>query len=76
MLFKSAQAMLFIQERIVFLADLSPALPLLPEDKLGPSENKVVAAVCNRFALVCVYPGQESPSPGQPPALSGREQRG
>lgn len=70
---KSARAILFIQERIVFLADLSPALPLLLKDKLGPSENKVEAAIFNRFALARIYTGQASPSPG--PAACALGQR-
>lgn len=61
---KSAQAILFIQERIVFLTDLSPALLLLLKDKLGPLENKAVATILNRFALAYIYIGQASPSPG------------
>lgn len=70
---KSARAILFIQERIVFLADLSPALLLLPKDKLGPLENKVVATIFNRFALAYIYLGQASPSPG--PAASALGQK-
>lgn len=61
---KAAQAVVFIQERIVFLL-------LLAKDKLGPSENKVVAAIFNRFALVYIYTGQASPSPGPSPCACG-----
>lgn len=70
---KAAQAVVFIEERIVFLADLSPALLLLAKDKLGPSENKVVAAIFNRFALVYICTGQASPSPGPSPCACGQK---
>lgn len=73
---KPAQTMVFIQERIVFLADLSPALLLLTKDKLGPLENKVVAAVFNRFALVYIYTGQASPSPGLSACACGQKPGG
>lgn len=73
---KSAQAILFIQERIVFLADLSPALLLLPKDKLGPLENKVVATIFNRFALAYIYIGQASPSPGPAACTLGQKPGG
>lgn len=73
---KSAQAILFIQERIVFLADLFPALLLLPKDKLGPLENKVVATIFNRFALAYIYIGQASPSPGPAACALGQKPGG
>lgn len=73
---KSARAILFIQERIVFLSDLSPALLLLPKDKLGPLENKVVATIFNRFALAYIYIGQESPSLGLACALGQKPKGG
>lgn len=73
---KSAQALVFIQERIVFLTDLSPALLLLPKDKLGPFENKAVATVFNRFALAYIYIGQASPSPGPAACAHGRKPGG
>lgn len=73
---KPAQTIVFIQERIVFLADLSPALLLLAKDKLGPLENKVVAAIFNRFALVYIYTGQGSPSPGPSACACGQKPGG
>lgn len=73
---KSARAILFIQERIVFLADLSPAHLLLPKDKLGPLENKVVATVFNGFALAYIYIGQASPSPGPAACALRQKNRG
>ena len=72
---KSAQSILFIQERIVFLADLSPALLLLWKDKLGPLENKVVATIFSGFALAYIYIGQASPSSG-PAACALRQKPG
>lgn len=70
---KSAQAARFIQERIVFPTDLSPALLLLLKDKLGPLENKVVDTIFNRFALAYIYTGQASPSPGPPACALGQK---